>query len=85
MTIFLQQAGNNRHDETCESLELFASDVLPEFAAAAAEREQKKARELAPWIEAALARRPRMRELADDEIPVVKASVAAPIVNRTSA
>ena len=82
-TIFLQQAGNNRHDEICESLELFASDVLPEFAHEAAEREEKKARELAPWIEAALARKPRMRELADDEIPVVMASVAAPIVNRT--
>ena len=82
-TIFLQQAGNNRHDEICASLELFASAVLPEFAAAAAEREEKKARALAPWIEAALARKPRMRKLADGEIPVVRASVAAPIVNRS--
>ena len=84
-TIFLQQAGNNRHDEICESLERFASDVLPEFADEAAERGEKKARELAPWIEAALARKPRMRDLADEEIPVATASVAAPIVNRTSA
>jgi hypothetical protein len=82
-TIFLQQAGSNRYDEICESLELFASDVLPAFRAAAAEREEEKARGLAPWIEAALARKPRMRDLADDEIPVVKASVAAPMVNRS--
>jgi len=80
--IFLQQAGKNRHAEICESLELFATELLPEFAAEADEREAKKARELAPWIEAALARKPRLRPLADDEIPVVRASVAAPIVNR---
>ena len=81
-TIFLQQAGKNRHADICASLELFAAEVLPEFAAVAAEREEKKARELAPWIEAALARKRRMRPLADDEIPVVRASVTAPIVNR---
>ncbi|RIL07339.1 MAG: LLM class flavin-dependent oxidoreductase [Proteobacteria bacterium] len=81
-TIFLQQAGNNRHAEICESLELFAAEVLPEFAAAAAEREEKKARELAPWIEAALARKPRLPALADADIPIVAASVAAPVVNR---
>lgn len=84
-TIFLQQAGNNRHEEICASLELFAAEVLPEFADAAAEREEKKARALAPYVEAALARKPRMRDLADGEIPVVAASAAAPIVNRGSA
>ena len=81
-TIFLQQAGKNRHAEICASLELFAAEVLPEFAAAAAEREAKKANELAPYLEAALARKPRLAALADGEIPVVRASVAAPIVNR---
>ena len=80
--IFLQQAGRNRHAEICDSLELFAADVLPEFAAEAEAREAKKAHELAPFLEAALARKPRMKPLADDEIPVVRASVAAPIVNR---
>jgi alkanesulfonate monooxygenase SsuD/methylene tetrahydromethanopterin reductase-like flavin-dependent oxidoreductase (luciferase family) len=81
--IFLQQAGKNRHAEICESLELFAAEVLPEFAAAAQQREHEKARALAPFIEAALARKPRMQPLADDEIPVVRASVTAPIVNRS--
>ncbi len=80
--IFLQQAGKNRHAEICESLELFAAEVLPEFAAVAEARESEKARTLAPFVEAALARKPRMRSLLDHEIPVVRASVAAPIVNR---
>jgi len=80
--IFLQQAGKNRHAEICESLELFAAEVLPEFAAAAEAREHEKARTLAPFVEAALARKPRMQPLGDHEIPVVRASVTAPIVNR---
>ena len=47
----------------------------------AAERDQRKAEELAPYIEQALARKKRMAPLADPDIPVVKASVARPIVN----
>jgi alkanesulfonate monooxygenase SsuD/methylene tetrahydromethanopterin reductase-like flavin-dependent oxidoreductase (luciferase family) len=74
--IFLQQAGFNRHSHICESLELFASEVMPEFKAQVAEREARKAKELRPCVEAALARKKRMKPLADDEIPVVKASVA---------
>jgi len=72
--IFLQQGGRNRHDHICESLELFGSEVLPEFAAERAEREAKKAQELAPFVEQALARKKIMRPLADDEIPIVQAS-----------
>ena len=33
--IFVLQAGRNRHEHICESLELFGAEVLPEFAAAA--------------------------------------------------
>ncbi|HEV2363746.1 MAG TPA: LLM class flavin-dependent oxidoreductase [Caulobacteraceae bacterium] len=73
--IFLQQAGRNRHEHICASLELFAAKVMQPFAAQAAEREGKKKAALAPFIEAALARKPRLAALADDDIPVVKASV----------
>ncbi|HMM14690.1 MAG TPA: LLM class flavin-dependent oxidoreductase [Parvibaculum sp.] len=83
--IFMQQAGRNRHDHICESLELFAAEVMPEFKADAAAREERKARELQPFIEAALARKNWMKPLADHEIPVVKASVARAQVNQTSA
>ena len=32
--IFVMQAGRNRHEHICESIELFAAEVMPEFAAA---------------------------------------------------
>ncbi|MDE1174771.1 MAG: LLM class flavin-dependent oxidoreductase [Parvibaculaceae bacterium] len=82
--IFMQQAGRNRHEHICESLELFAREVMPEFKAEVAAREERKARELAPYIEAALARKNWMKPLADDEIPVVRASVAKAQVNQSS-
>ena len=74
--IFIQQAGRNRHEDICSSLALFAAEVMPEFTAGDAERVARKAADLAPYVEAALARKQWMRPLADDEIPVVKASVA---------
>ena len=42
--ILLQQAGRNRHEHICASLELLAAEVLPEFAPQAAEREQPQGR-----------------------------------------
>jgi len=70
---FIQQAGMNKHEHICESLELFASEVMPEFREREAERERKKEEELAPCIEAAMARKEYMRPLADDEIPTFPA------------
>lgn len=70
---FIQQAGLNRHEHICESLELFASEVMPEFKDRTAEREARKQAELKPYIEAALERKVRMRAPADDEIPTYPA------------
>ena len=81
--IFMQQAGRNKHEHICESLELFAAEVMPDFKRDADAREAEKARKLAPFVEAALARKPRMKALADHEIPVVRASVASAQVNQT--
>lgn len=72
--IFLQQAGRMDHGDICRSLELFGSDVLPAFAAEREEREDRKARELAPFIAAAMERKQAMAPLADEDIPVVPAS-----------
>jgi len=83
--ILLQQAGRNRHDHICESMELLAREVLPNFSEKAADRERRKAEELAPHIEKALARKQRMAPIADGDIPIVRASVATPIVNQASA
>jgi len=70
---FIQQGGRNLHEHICESLELFASDILPEFKAEEEQREKNKMEELAPYIEKAMARKKKMRELTDDEIPNVLA------------
>ena len=48
--------------------------MLPEFVPGREERDARKAAELAPYIEQALARKQWLPELRDDEIPVVKAS-----------
>jgi alkanesulfonate monooxygenase SsuD/methylene tetrahydromethanopterin reductase-like flavin-dependent oxidoreductase (luciferase family) len=81
--IFLQQAGRNRHSQICESLELFASDVMPAFQADVETREAKKRAALAPYVEAALARKTWMKPLAEHEIPIVRASVAQAQINQT--
>src|SRR5260370_11889236 len=71
-TIFIQQGGKNRHDHICESLELFAAKVMPEFAEREAERERVKREELAPYVEAAMARKQVMAPLAEGDIPLHK-------------
>jgi alkanesulfonate monooxygenase SsuD/methylene tetrahydromethanopterin reductase-like flavin-dependent oxidoreductase (luciferase family) len=74
--IFIQQAGRNRHDDICSSLELFATDVLPEFAAVEPERQARKHAELEPYVAAALARKQWMQPIAEEDIPTVEAAVA---------
>ncbi len=76
--IFLQQGGKNRHEHICESLERFNRDVLNHFAEGREEREARKQEELAPYIDAALARRTTRPALADDEIDIVPASRPRP-------
>jgi alkanesulfonate monooxygenase SsuD/methylene tetrahydromethanopterin reductase-like flavin-dependent oxidoreductase (luciferase family) len=61
--IFVSQAGNNRHEHICESMELFAAEVLPEFADAADARDRAKEERLAAIKAAALARREPARTL----------------------
>ena len=67
---FIQQAGRNKHEHICDSLELFAAEVMPEFKEREAAREQRKMEELAPYLEAAMARKVPMAELPDDDIPI---------------
>ena len=55
--IFVAQAGRNRHEHICEAMELFAREVMPEFAARDPERAAAKEARLAQAIDAAMARR----------------------------
>ena len=67
--IFVSQAGNNRHEHICESLELFAREVMPDLAEGEDERQRAKLERLAPAIDAALARREPAREAPDTILP----------------
>jgi len=56
--IFVMQAGKNRHEDICESLEMFGTQVLPEFKDRDEAVVAAKTARLAPVVEAALARKP---------------------------
>ena len=71
--VFIQQGGNNRHENICEDLELFAKEVMPEFKAEEEARLARKQEELAPYIEAAMKRKAIRREMRDDEVPSYEA------------
>ncbi len=60
--IFVSQAGANRHEHICESLELFAKRVMPEFTLDRDHRERTKREQLTPAVTRALARRSALRE-----------------------
>jgi alkanesulfonate monooxygenase SsuD/methylene tetrahydromethanopterin reductase-like flavin-dependent oxidoreductase (luciferase family) len=75
--IFVMQAGRNRHDHICESIELFAAEVLPEFAERADAADAARAERFGPAIEAALARRERAGE-ADPQYAIVPTASGPP-------
>jgi hypothetical protein len=80
--IFIQQGGNNRHADICAALELFATDVMPEFRDRHEARQRQKAERLAPAIERALARRTAPPDPA--ELPVVRAYGRNPATGATT-
>jgi hypothetical protein len=48
--ILLHQCGDYKHEHICESLELFAAEVLPEFKERDLIRTENKQKELEPYI-----------------------------------
>ncbi|RDV15370.1 LLM class flavin-dependent oxidoreductase [Pontibacter diazotrophicus] len=69
--ILLQQCGSYQHEHICESLELFAAEVLPQFKEREAKREKVKQQELEPFISEAQ-RHIQVPELMK-EVPPVEA------------
>ncbi|MDE0467842.1 MAG: LLM class flavin-dependent oxidoreductase [Candidatus Poribacteria bacterium] len=67
--VFIQQAGANRHEDICESLELFAEQVLPDFKARDAAYLAKKSERLAEATEKAEGQKPALTSLS--EVPIV--------------
>jgi alkanesulfonate monooxygenase SsuD/methylene tetrahydromethanopterin reductase-like flavin-dependent oxidoreductase (luciferase family) len=70
--IFVQQTGLANHAHICESLDLFANTAMPRLKEGEAERLASKQAELAPFIDAALARKPRMAAISKEEIEPVR-------------
>jgi hypothetical protein len=66
---FIQQGGKNRHEHICQSLELFARKVLPEFDDREEARAKQKQEELAHFIEQATTRKEKIAPLPEDKIP----------------
>jgi alkanesulfonate monooxygenase SsuD/methylene tetrahydromethanopterin reductase-like flavin-dependent oxidoreductase (luciferase family) len=75
--IFVLQAGRNRHEHICESLELFADRVLPQFLDGREQREAAKDERLQEAIEAALRRREPVHELSSPHVIDEQAEVSA--------
>lgn len=69
--LLMHQGGKLPHEQNCESVELFAREIMPEFQDREHEREKRKAERLAPAIDATMARKEWPRELTDEEIPVI--------------
>lgn len=72
-TIFIQQSGKNQHEHICESLELFAAAVMPEFKAREAARAARKAEALAPYVAAAFERKRAAGNPVAADIPIYEA------------
>ena len=66
--IFVLQAGKNRHEHIMESLEIFGTQILPEFAERADAHVAEHTRRFEPLIEAAFE---RMAELGLDQHPTM--------------
>ncbi|HEU4901146.1 MAG TPA: LLM class flavin-dependent oxidoreductase [Flavisolibacter sp.] len=69
--IFLQQSGNYKHEHICRSLELFGSDVLPQFKEREQRREIEKQKALEPFVVAAQQKIQKPESMKD--IPPVEA------------
>ncbi len=70
--VLVSQAGNNRHEDICASLELLAREVMPEFKDRDGERAKLKAERMAPVIERAMKRKPAP-QIADDGPTTIQA------------
>lgn len=66
--IFVSQAGKNKHEHICESMELFAREVMPEFQEREGAHQVRKQEGLEEAISAALKRREPAREAAKDYV-----------------
>ncbi|HUO05846.1 MAG TPA: LLM class flavin-dependent oxidoreductase [Candidatus Binataceae bacterium] len=73
--IFVSQAGNNKHEDICSSLNLFAEKVMPEFKEREEKRAKAKAERMAPILEKAMKRKPAPKIPPHEEPFIVQAGM----------
>ncbi len=78
--ILNSQAGNNRHADIMESLELLGAEILPEFLERDETAQVEKAKRLEPVIDAVMARKPE-----DDHPPLPSDDYRFPAIPRAMA
>jgi hypothetical protein len=69
--MLMHQGGRMPHEWNCESLELFAREIMPEFRDGEEDRQAGKMARLAPAIEAAMKRKVWRKDMGDD-VPVIE-------------
>ena len=69
--ILLQQSGNYRHEHICQSMELFAKEVLPQFKDREAKREQVKHDMLGQFMDEAKRQIQKLEHMT--EVPPIEA------------
>lgn len=70
--VFIQQSGKNKHEHICESLDLFAKEIMPEFREGEEARQARKMEMLAPYIAKAFERKNDRRPLWMENVPPVE-------------
>ncbi len=73
--VFISQAGNNKHEDICSSLNLFAEKVMPEFKEREQKRAHQKAERIAPILEKAMKRKPEPKIPKSDGPTIVQAGM----------
>jgi alkanesulfonate monooxygenase SsuD/methylene tetrahydromethanopterin reductase-like flavin-dependent oxidoreductase (luciferase family) len=78
--LLLHQGGRLPHEQNCESLELFAREIMPEFQDRHEAREKEKMALMAPYLDQAMARKEWPQPIAEKDIPVVRAYGSASFI-----
>jgi alkanesulfonate monooxygenase SsuD/methylene tetrahydromethanopterin reductase-like flavin-dependent oxidoreductase (luciferase family) len=73
--VFISQAGNNKHEDICSSLNLFGKGVLPEFKEREQKNAKKKTERLAPIIEKAMKRKAQPKVPKHDGPTIIQAGM----------
>jgi len=73
--VFISQAGNNKHEDICASLNLFAQKVLPDFKNHEEKLAREKAERIAPILDKAMKRKQPPRLPAQTEPTIIQAGM----------